>query len=428
MNKNKEHRKLVPELRFSEFERDGEWAKKGIQKLIDDNWIISHLDGNHGALYPKSNEFSDEGIPYISANDFVDGTVDFDRCKRLPLKRAKQFKKGIAKDGDILFAHNATVGPVAMLNTPLDFVILSTTATYFRCDNKKLLNNFLKHSLSSSYFIGQYTRVMSQSTRNQVPITTQRKFHLYVPKNKKEQQKIANTLTSLDTLIAAEKEKGDALQAHKKGLLQQLFPAKGERVPKLRFGEFRGEWEEKELGEIGSPLMCKRIFKEQTTTDPANSIPFYKIGTFGKEADAYIPIELYKEFKEKYSFPKVGDILISASGTIGRLVVYDGVDAYFQDSNIVWIGNDEELVTNAFIYYCYLTLNWQTSDGGVIKRLYNSNLKSMKIFFPKDKEEQQKIANTLSTLDERIAAQSEKIAALEEHKKGLMQQLFPNIK
>src|ERR1035437_3024268 len=91
-------------------------------------------------------------------------------------------------------------------------------------------------------------------------------------------------------------------------------------IPKLRFPEFvnGGEWEEKKLGEIGEPLMCKRILKEQTTTNPKNGIPFYKIGTFGKEADAYIPIELFEDFKNKYSFPKNGDILISASGTIGR--------------------------------------------------------------------------------------------------------------
>ncbi len=212
----------VPRLRFDEFE--GDWEEHSIQNLIDDNWIISHLDGNHGALYPKSEEFSDNGVPYISANDFVNGLVDFSRCKRLPVKRAKLFKKGVAKDGDILFAHNATVGPVAMLKTHLEFVILSTTATYFRCDNNNLLNSFLKFSLSSSYFVKQYIRVMSQSTRNQVPITTQRKFYLVLPKKPKEQEKIANCLSSIDDTIAAQSEKIESLKAHKKGLMQQLFP------------------------------------------------------------------------------------------------------------------------------------------------------------------------------------------------------------
>ncbi|HRX29577.1 MAG TPA: restriction endonuclease subunit S, partial [Saprospiraceae bacterium] len=118
-------------------------------------------------------------------------------------------------------------------------------------------------------------------------------------------------------------------------------------VPKLRFPEFKEDkWDNTNLGSIGKPLMCKRIFKEETTTTPENAIPFFKIGTFGAEPDAYIPIELYEEYKKKYSFPKIGDILISASGTIGRLVVYDGSDAYYQDSNIVWLGHNEKKVLN----------------------------------------------------------------------------------
>jgi type I restriction enzyme S subunit len=198
-------------------------------------------------------------------------------------------------------------------------------------------------------------------------------------------------------------------------------------VPKLRFPEFRndGEWEEKRLGEIGEPLMCKRIFKEQTTANPKNAIPFYKIGTFGREADSYISIDLYNDYKSKYSFPTEGDILISASGTIGRLVVYDGADAYFQDSNIVWLKNNEKSILNRFLFYCYSILRWQTSDGGVIQRLYNSDLKNIKIRYPQDLSEQQKIASCLSSLDDLITAENQKLEALKAHKKGLMQQLFP---
>ncbi|WP_139959583.1 restriction endonuclease subunit S [Flavicella sediminum] len=214
----------TPKYRFPEFENDGDWEAVTIQKLIDDKTIISHLDGNHGALYPKSEEFSNQGVPYISANDFINGIVDFKNCKRIPIERAKKFKKGVAKNGDILFAHNATVGPVARLETELDFVILSTTATYFRCDNMNLCNNYLLQYLITPNFIAQYTRVMSQSTRNQVPITTQRKFHLSLPKKIKEQQKIANCLSSMDDLIEEQVKKIEGLKNHKKGLMQQLFP------------------------------------------------------------------------------------------------------------------------------------------------------------------------------------------------------------
>ncbi|RCR70128.1 restriction endonuclease subunit S [Larkinella punicea] len=198
-------------------------------------------------------------------------------------------------------------------------------------------------------------------------------------------------------------------------------------LPELRFPEFEneGEWRKKKLEAIGEPLMCKRIFKEQTTSNPKNGIPFYKIGTFGQEPDSYISQELYEEYKSKYSFPKIGDILISASGTIGRLVIYDGSPAFFQDSNIVWLGNNEEIVLNSFLFYCYSSLKWQTSDGGIISRLYNSDLKNMTIFFPQGKIEQQKIADCLTSLDEVITAHSQQLEALKEHKKGLMQNLFP---
>ena len=244
-----------------------------------------------------------------------------------------------------------------------------------------------------------------------------------------EQEKIASCLSSLDDLIATHSQKLDLLKDHKKGLMQNLFPQEGETLPKIRFPEFveDGDWVEEVLGKIGEPLMCKRIFKEQTTSNSSNGIPFYKIGTFGRKPDAYIPIDLYNDYKNKYSFPKIGDILISAAGTIGRLVVYDGSPAYFQDSNIVWLGNDEFSVLNSFLFYLYATAKWQTSDGGIISRIYNSDLKNIRICFPKNIKEQQKIAACLLALDELIAAQAAKIAQLQLHKKGLMQGLFPKV-
>jgi len=104
-------------------------------------------------------------------------------------------------------------------------------------------------------------------------------------------------------------------------------------IPKLRFPEFNGEWKEKSLGQVGDVKMCRRIFNEETL--PTGEIPFYKIGSFGKQADAFISKELYSEYRRKFSFPKKGDVLLSASGTIGRRVIYNGEPAYFQDSNML---------------------------------------------------------------------------------------------
>lgn len=134
------------------------------------------------------------------------------------------------------------------------------------------------------------------------------------------------------------------------------------------------------LGEIGQVKMCKRILKKQTNA--VGEVPFYKIGTFGKKADAYISKELFEEYREKYSYPKKGDILISCSGTIGRTLVFDGEPAYFQDSNIVWLDHDKTKVLNQYLIYCYSQQPWQIATGGTISRLYNDNILKAKIPVP----------------------------------------------
>jgi len=155
----------------------------------------------------------------------------------------------------------------------------------------------------------------------------------------------------------------------------------------------REGWDIKTLGEIGKVSMCKRILKKQTS--PIGDIPFYKIGTFGKIPNAFISKEVYKEYLSKYSFPKKGDILLSASGTIGRRVIYDGKPAYFQDSNIVWIANNEEKVLNEYLYKFYSFCNWNPSRGATISRLYNDDLRRIRVSFPKSLEEQKQIVAIL---------------------------------
>ena len=150
------------------------------------------------------------------------------------------------------------------------------------------------------------------------------------------------------------------------------------------------------LGDIGSICMCKRILKSQTNT--VSGVPFYKIGTFGKEADAYISQETFNEYRTKYNFPKKGDVLISAAGTIGRTVAYDGKPSYFQDSNIVWIDNDESVVLNGYLRYCYELKPWKASEGGTIPRLYNDNIAKAVIAVPPI-EEQKRIVSILDRFD-----------------------------
>lgn len=180
------------------------------------------------------------------------------------------------------------------------------------------------------------------------------------------------------------------------------------------------DWEVKRLGEIGEVLMCKRIMKYQT--DSCGDIPFFKIGTFGGKPDAYISKEVFDEYKTKYSYPKVGDVMISAAGTIGRSVIFDGTPSYYQDSNIVWIDNDNKQVLNKYLYYYYSTINWIT-DTGTIPRLYNGALKAIQIPTPPI-EQQKRIVSILEFWDTAIAKQTALIEQLTLRKRGLMQQLL----
>ncbi|GAA7990121.1 hypothetical protein BTM329_02030 [Helicobacter pylori] len=160
--------------------------------------------------------------------------------------------------------------------------------------------------------------------------------------------------------------------------------------------------------------------KHQTTR--YGEIPFYKIGTFGNTADAFISKKLFLEYRTKYSFPKKGDILISASGTIGRAVIYDGKPAYFQDSNIVWIDNDETLVKNDFLFYAYSNVKWNT-EYTTILRLYNDNFRNTLIPLP-PLNEQIAIANILSGLDRYLCALDALIFKKEGVKKSLSFELL----
>lgn len=182
------------------------------------------------------------------------------------------------------------------------------------------------------------------------------------------------------------------------------------------------DWEVKPLGEVGGVRMCKRVLKHQTREH--GDVPFYKIGTFGGAADAFIPQSLFEEFRRKYSFPNKGDVLISAAGTIGRTVIYDGSPAYFQDSNIVWIDNDESKATNAYLWHRYQVTKWSISHGGTVARLYNDSLRN-KIYIPLPLlPEQRAIATALSDVDALLGGLERLIAKKRDLKQAAMQQLL----
>ncbi len=167
-----------------------------------------------------------------------------------------------------------------------------------------------------------------------------------------------------------------------------------------------------QLKDLGYIQMCRRIFQSQTKAYGA--IPFYKISTFGGKADAYISQELYEQYKALYPYPEKGDVLISAAGTVGKTVIFDGRDSYFQDSNIVWLKVDKSAIDRKFLWWFYRSYPWEALEGTTIQRLYNSIILKTEIHLP-DKPEQEEIARTLSQFDTYI----DDLAELIEKKRGI---------
>ena len=192
-------------------------------------------------------------------------------------------------------------------------------------------------------------------------------------------------------------------------------------VPNLRFPEFEGEWEKCRLGDLCNVFMCKRILASQTNAE--RGIPFYKIGTIGSTPDAYISKELFDDYKKKYNYPRKGEVMITCAGTVGKCVIYDGKDAYYQDSNIVWIDNPLKYICNDFLYHLMVKIDWRKLNSTTIIRIYNDDLRNLKLNYPQ-KEEQQKISRLLSLLDERIATQSKIIEDLKKLKSAISKHLF----
>ncbi len=192
-------------------------------------------------------------------------------------------------------------------------------------------------------------------------------------------------------------------------------------IPKIRFKQFNNTWKSKNLGSLGSVAMNKRIFKEETSE--TGEIPFYKIGTFGGEPDSFITREKFEDYKSKYPYPEIGDILISASGSIGRTVEYQGEDAYFQDSNIVWLKHDERL-DNSFLKQFYSIVKWEGIEGTTIKRLYNKNILETPITLPSP-EEQSAIGSLFRTLDDLLAAYKDNLANYQDFKASMLARMFP---
>ena len=403
---------LVPKLRFPEF-------------LTAEGWQVAPLS-QLATRTKKKNR--DQTITRVLTNSAEFGVVD----------QRDFFDKDIATQGNLesyfvvdlgSYVYNprisatAPVGPIS--KNKVGTGVMSPLYTVFKFENDS--NEFYEHYFKTTGWHTYMRQASSTGARHdRMAISSDDFMAMPLPvSSPAEQQKIADCLSSLDELIAAQARKVDVLKTHKKGLMQQLFPCEGETVPRLRFPEFRdaGEWVQKTVGDVSEVLMCKRIFAEET--NPSKGVPFYKIGTLGGVPDAFISRDKFEDYKSRYNYPRAGEVLITCSGTVGKCLPFDGKDAYFQDSNIVWLANSKGEVSNEFLLMLLSNVNWGSLNSTTITRIYGPDLRGMAIKYPEDEFEQQRIASFLSSLDTLITTAIQEIETLKTHKKGLMQQLFP---
>ena len=389
---------------------------------------IGEITRVFSAARVHKNEWTQEGVPFYRSSDVISkfngvensrgkAYISFDLYKRLSAKSGK-----IMKD-DILITGGGTIGIPYVV--PSDEPIYVKDADLLCIQKSKEFNSrFLYHYFLSTEFrkylenithnatIAHYTISQIENTPVPLPLLDVQNrivnvldnfekicsdLNIGLPAEIEARQKqyeyyrdklltfaeTGNTILSRAEQSRAEQSRAEQSRAEQSRALIKLL--------QYVFGYVRIS-----LGDIGSICMCKRILKSQTNT--VGGVPFYKIGTFGKEADAYISQEIFNEYRSKYNFPKKGDVLISAAGTIGRTVVYDGKSAYFQDSNIVWIDNDESIVLNSYLRYCYELKPWKASEGGTIPRLYNDNIAKAVIAVPSI-EEQKRVVSILDRFD-----------------------------
>lgn len=249
-----------------------------------------------------------------------------------------------------------------------------------------------------------------------------------------EQQKIAECLGSADALIAAQGQKVEALRAHKKGLMQQLFPQEGATQPRLRFPEFEGagEWEVKTLGAVGRVI---RGASPRPKGDPryyGGSVPRLMVQDVTRDGKWVTPsIDTLTEAGAKLSRPcPAGTLTIVCSGAVG-VVSFLAVDACIHDGFLALVDIDESIATKDFLFHVLSTLREQfergATHGGVFTNLTTSSIDSFEFKCPSTPE-QLRIASCLTSLDDLIAAEAGKLEMLKTHMKGLMQQLFPQVR
>lgn len=419
MNKPK---KLVPRLRFPEFmkaELDvttlGKISSIIKEKAGECEYILMSVTSGVG-LIPQKEKFGREIAGDSYKNYVVIKKYDFAYNK----SATKQFPEGY----------------VAMLEQYDEAAVPNSIFTCFRIIDTKSFPPYFNYLFENNYHGHWLRKYIEVGARAHGALSVDTKHLWSMPialPVYKEQEKIADCLSSADELIDAESRKLEALKKHKKGLMQKLFPGEGKNLPEWRFPEFQGcgEWQNSTIAEVTS-------YVDYRGKTPVKSKEGIFLITAKNIKMGYIDYNVSKEYipKERYlavmsrGIPQLGDVLITTEAPCGNVAQIDRVDVALAQRVIKYRGNKHK-INNTFLKYVFLSPVFQSklkknSTGGIVGGIKGSVLHQMSIKFPGDIMEQQKIADCLSEIDTMITEQSNKVEQLKTHKKGLMQGLFPS--
>lgn len=404
-----EDKELVPELRFSGF--NGDWFSIPISKM---GKVVT---GNTPST--SNREYYDGKYLFVTPADISDSR--FVERTKSTLTTEGFNKSRVIKSGSILFVCiGSTIGKVAQVKCDCATNQQINAITAFKgCSNDFLYYLLSFHALDIAELAGKQA----------VPIINKTAFSeivLLLPQEQ-EQQKIADCLASIDDLITANTKKLESLKSHKKGLMQKLFPAEGKSVPELRFSGFDGDWKENKLNQITTSIFDGT---HQTPKYTEEGIPFFSVENIvsGKE-NKFISVEDYKIATSRNK-PMLDDVLITRIGKIGFSKVVDW--GYDFSIYVTLAVIKKDIRFNSQFLHGYMQaeryqkeLQRKSLLNAVPCKINMDELRKTEVMLPSSMNEQQKIADCLSSMDDLIKAQSEKIETLKSHKKGLMQRLFP---
>lgn len=435
--------KIMPKLRFPEFINHEGWMEAPLNEIGD---TLSGLSGKSGSDFGEGKSF----VTYKQV--FKNSRINISECGKVLIHDGEL--QNTLQLGDILFTTSSEtpneVGFASViLETPKEKTYMNSFCFALRpFDINEILPNFSRYLFHSPIYRKAITALAQGSTRYNISKGAFLNLKLPIPKPK-EQRKISDCLSSLDELISAHSEKLDVLKDHKKGLMQQLFPAYGKKIPEFRFGGFEegGEWLVEPLSKIYSFITTNSLPRDNLNYEEGDvkNIHYGDIHTkfsalfdITKERVPFINSSISLEKTRVENYCREGDIIFADASEdlkdIGKMIELVNLNNEKLLSGLHTLHARQvgsKLVVgfagHLFISNSIRRQIQREAQGSKVLSISVPRISNISITYPKDKKEQQKIADLLTSLDELIMEQAQKIDELKIHKKGLMQGLFPSL-